>query len=108
VLTVSTTVVGDLVPEVALVNSLIMCCSLVNNVGISNPTNVLYSFPIPSSSYGNQVGITSTIPQYIDVAKNTYQSLQVWFLDQNLNKVSIKDTSCVIGLLIKENDKYPV
>jgi hypothetical protein len=104
--TTTKSLTSTLTPEVSLVNSLIVCCSLVNNVGISNPTNVLFSFPIPTSSYGNQVGIQSPIPQYIDVAQNTYQSLSIWFLDQNLNRVSIRDTSVVIGLLIKEKDKY--
>jgi hypothetical protein len=64
---------------------------------------VLYSIPLATSSYGNLVSINSQSIQFNTVAKNTYTSIELSFLDNNLLPItSIRDNSIVIGITIKD------
>lgn len=93
---------SDSTPQVTPVSSVVVTCSLLNN-SFSIPNNLLYSFS-PNVTYGSQINIVPPSKTFIDMAGGKVSEFSITFLDQNFNKLNIKDTNVVIMLTIASED----
>jgi hypothetical protein len=84
-------------PIISPVNAYVLTCNLVNNVGLSNPSNVLGIVPI-NAQYGGLITLNVNSICYQHVANNSYANIQIGFLDQNLNKITPYDADVIISL----------
>ena len=94
---VSNSTLSSSCPILSVVNSYVLTCNLINNVGISNPTNLLSTVPL-TSSYGQLVTLPIGNICYSNVSNNSYDVIEVTFLDQNFNKIIIFDLDLIIML----------
>ena len=88
------------VPQVSVVSSFILTCSLVNN-NYAVPNNLLYSFN-PQGTIGEQFTIAPNQYVFIDVLPAQYNTFQVSFIDQNFRPVAIQDPNMIIQLVISD------
>ncbi len=86
-------------PEITPIQSLVLTCSLLNNV-VSYPTTALYSFGPGNTSYGSLIQSSPNEYFFVNCFDGTYQYMDIAILDQNFNPVSIKDTNIIITLLL--------
>jgi hypothetical protein len=87
-------------PQVSVVASLILTCSLINN-NYAVPNNLLYSFS-PTGLVGEQFNATPNQYVFIDALPAQYNRFEVSFIDQNYRPVSIKDPNIIIQILISD------
>jgi len=88
------------VPNLSPSNAYIMLCNIINN-NISIPQNILYSFT-PNTTYGSNINIYPPSLLWVDIYDNNYSYLEIEFIDENNNKLNIKDTNLIITLVIEE------
>jgi len=92
-------VLSDLIPEISPVVSLIMTCSIISNK-YSNPPTLLYTFPFTNYKSGDLIEVNPAAQLlWIPVSDGKYQDFEIQFLDQNLNKVRIRDTNICMNLV---------
>ena len=91
---------SDYTPQVSIVQSLILTCSLLNN-RYSIPNTALYSFSPAQVSFGSLIVSEPTEHEYIDIQDGLYPQFEVEILDQSFNPVYIRDTNLIIQLLIR-------
>lgn len=96
---------SDIVPQVSVVQSLILTCNLLNN-RYSVPNTILYSFSPSQVSFGSLITSEPSEHEYIDIQDGTYPSIQIEFLDQSFNPVYIRDTNLIIQLMIRNESRY--
>lgn len=89
---------SNLCPQIALVNSLILRTNLINNQ-IITPNDVLGAMPL-DGEYGSLLKFQNSMILYSNISSNNFSEIIVYFSDQNLNKLSIKDTEVCIVLSI--------
>ena len=89
---------NDLIPQISIVNSLLVTCNLVNSF-YSNPVNVLYSMPI-SSSFGNSMSSKDSMRTDVNIFDGTYQSIVLEILDQRYERVHMHDFELEIKLTL--------
>jgi hypothetical protein len=92
--------ISTLTPNLNIVSSIIILCNLVNNQGISIPTNVLGSFAITASFGSYLSGMNNMQVLYSDIAGGYYSEISIVFLDQNKNRVKFKDRDILLTLSI--------
>lgn len=90
-------------PQVTVVESLLLSCSLLNN-RYSNPNTILYSFSAGGNTFGSLIDSSPNQYSFVDIQNGSYSYFDVQFLDQNYNPMIILDNNLVIQLLI-ENKK---
>jgi len=90
--------ISDKTPQIAVVNSLILSCNLIQSK-YSNPVNVFYSIPI-KVGFGSLIDISNSSPMYNDITAGYYNSITIEILDQSFNRAVIHDTEVVITLSI--------
>ena len=95
---------SDFTPQVSVVQSLILACSLLNN-RYSVPNTALYSFSPSQVSFGSLIVSEPTEHEYIDIEDGTYPNFEVEILDQNFNPIYIRDTNLIIQLMIKNTPR---
>lgn len=100
-LTTPTQYVSTKCPIISPVNSIILTCNLVNNVGLSNPTNILASYGL-SSGFGSLISYSSSDIIYQKCSNNTYTYLTIQILDQNLSILTPYDYEYIITLALKD------
>ena len=93
---------SNISPEINIVTSLIVGCSLINNVGVSMPTNVINSMPVSSVAIGNQISLPNSYPIYQPVSSNQYREVIIYFYDQLATPVQIIDPDVLIILSIRD------
>lgn len=101
--TSTTSVISDYTPQVTPVSSVVVTCSLLNNP-YSIPNNLLYSFS-PNVTYGSQINIAPPSKTFVHMQGGKVPEFSVTFLDQNFNKLPIKDNNVVILLTIASKDE---
>jgi len=97
-------VLSAVTPNIATVNSLVVQCSLVNNQA-SNVSTILDSFPIGNTSFGYNINYSPPYEKWISIAAGTYQTLDVFFTDQNLGRLQSNDSNVLISLLLKQGKR---
>lgn len=86
-------------PQGSIVNSLVLRCSLVDNE-CGFPTDALDTIPI-TSAFGTNINYTPPTEHDVKCSAGTYQSIEFYFCDQNLNQVYILDNNVCISILLK-------
>lgn len=91
---------SDFTPQISVVQSIILACTLLNN-RYSNPSTVLYSFTPAGTSFGNLIESSPNQYSFVDIQDGQYPYFDIQFFDQNFNALSINDSNVVIQLLIR-------
>ena len=89
---------GEDVPKLESVEVVLVHCNLVNN-SYQQASKVLFTF-VPNKQFGQLITIS---PHFLTMLKSTnaeFQSIQLWFTDQNNRPLEIED-SLNITLIIK-------
>lgn len=104
---VSNSTLSSSCPILSVVNSFVLTCNVINNVGISNPTNLLATVPL-TASYGQLVTLPIGNICYSNISNNSYDQLEITFLDQNFNKITIFDLDLNIMLSFITNPSLQI
>lgn len=94
--------ISDYTPQVTPVSTVVMTCSLLNNPH-ALPNTLLYSFA-PNTTYGSQINVVPPTKTFIDISGGNASEISVTFLDQNFNKLPIKDSNVIILLTIASKE----
>ena len=92
-------IISNITPSIHVVNSLVLTCNLINNIGMSLPNNVFYSFGL-IGDYGSLISLNSAQIVYSSVCGDQYSSIELQVLDQNFNILSLLDTEVLISLVL--------
>ena len=92
-------------PQVSPVSSLVMTCNLVQN-RYAIPSTLLYSFTASGVAFGELINEKPPELSFNDITDGSYNSIEVSFLDQNLNDVKLNDTQLVILLVVRNRKEY--
>lgn len=85
-------------PQIAVVNSIILSCNLIQSK-YTNPINVFYSIPI-KVGFGSLIDVSNSAPIYNSITEGYYSQIEIQFLDQNFNNLTLHDPDLVITLSI--------
>ena len=99
----STNVLGNTVPNLTPVNSLIMTCNLVDN-NVSIPSNIMDSFNI-NNTFGGNITYNSNFQKYVSISSGKYQTMSVNLVDQNGNTIQANDYNILITLILSLGSK---
>lgn len=91
---------SDYTPQVSPIQSLVLSCELVNNK-YSIPQSIIYTFSPAGTAFGSLIQSVPNEYFFVDIAEGNYNTFNIQFLDQNYNKVFIRDTNIIVQLLIK-------
>jgi hypothetical protein len=97
-------IVGDLIPEIDPVSSIMMTCSIVNQK-FSTPSTYLYSFTNNASQFGGLLDVQPYIYSWCNVGEGQYDNMTISFYDQNGNTIKILDPQMNIALVIEQQEE---
>lgn len=92
---------SDITPTMDPVSSLMVQCSLVNQGGFSDPSDILYSFTAGGVAFGGMIDKQIARDTFCKIRDGVYQNLVLKITDQTYNRVDIRDPSIVIMLNFK-------
>ena len=78
------------VPKVKSVEVVLMHCNLVNN-SYQQASKVLFTF-VPNKQFGQLITISPHLLIMLKTANAEFQSIQLWFTDQNNRPLEIEDS----------------
>ena len=78
------------VPKVKSVEVVLMHCNLVNN-SYQQASKVLFTF-VPNKQFGQLITISPHLLTMLKTTNAEFQSIQVWFTDQNNRPLEIEDS----------------
>ena len=78
------------VPKVKSVEVVLMHCNLVNN-SYQQASKVLFTF-VPNKQFGQLITISPHSLTMLKTTNTEFQSIQVWFTDQNNRPLEIEDS----------------
>ena len=93
--------VSNITPQIQPISSVIITCSLITNP-YSSQSKALYSFGIPSTSFGQQILVTPPEFTFNRITDGTYNEFSIEILDQNGTPIELKDPQMTILLTIKD------
>ncbi len=99
--TLNHTFLSNITPNMNPVSNLLMSCSLANQGGFSDPSNLIYTFSSGQAEFGQMIDRQPNLSNHIRIADGQYSNFTVNFIDQNLQRVDIKDPNTVIILHFK-------
>ena len=99
-LTTAQSFLSTTTPQGTIVNSIVMRCSLVDNM-VTNPPDILDSMPI-TSTFGSNINYVPNFEKWIKIREGNYSQLILTFYDQNLNVLNMTDTNILVTLLIRQ------
>lgn len=88
---------SDLIPQIDPVESMILSTNLINN-RFSNPPTLMYPFTTGGVSFGSLISSSPNNLLYLDVQSGQYNEIEICFLDQNYNKLPMRDTNITVQL----------
>ena len=91
---------NDKTPQIAKVNALQISCNLINNE-YTSPNDIIGSMSM-SGEFGDLMIFNAGFPLYSKISARNYEYIEVYFSDQNGNKLSIRDTEVLIMLSVVE------
>ena len=80
---------GEDVPKLESVEVVLVHCNLVNN-SYQQASKVLFTF-VPNKQFGQLITISPHILTVLKTTNAEFQSIQVWFTDQNNRPLEIED-----------------
>lgn len=95
--------ISTFTPEMSPVSAVIIGCDIIEN-HLANPSSLLYSFTSTSVPYGSIISKEAQDLVFLNIKDGIYNSLSITLYDDKFNKLNIKDSSCVIYLLLKVYD----
>ena len=95
---------GQNVPEVSPQSSIYLLCSLVRNL-YAVPQSIVINF-VPNVTYGSQISVNPTFPQYLNILEGNYAYFTCNFTDQNYNPLPIIDTNLSIVFSLRDRDGF--
>lgn len=95
---------SDVCPKVNTINSLVLCCNLINSE-YSIPSNVFFNIPL-NASFGNMIVVNPFDPSLCNVRGGMEQNIEISFFDTNFNPVAIRDIDVTLTLVIQKSDIY--
>ena len=91
---------NNLIPQVSVVNAIIMTCNLVNSQ-FSSPVNVFHSMPI-SSGLGELMTNTDSDRTDVNIFDGNYTEIRIELLDQTYSPLILHDFDLSINLLLRK------
>jgi hypothetical protein len=91
--------ISDFTPIGSPMNSIIMKCNLVDNK-LCIPSDILYAIT-PNVSFGANQIIQSPEYAWANTRAGNFHTLEIQFVDDNFNSISMKDNNLCILVLIK-------
>lgn len=95
---------SDQCPKINTINSLVLCCNLINSE-YSIPSNVFFNIPL-NASFGNMIVINPFDPSLCNVRGGMEQNIEISFFDTSFNPVAIRDIDITLTLVIHKSDIY--
>ena len=89
-------------PQIRDATTIIFSCNLVNNGGISFPTDFLYSQRI-GNAFGSAIQSSPQEVLYSKVSPANYKQIIIKLYDQNLKPLPIIDSNVMFLLLLRQN-----
>jgi hypothetical protein len=89
-------------PQIRDSTTLVFSCNLVNNGGISFPSDFLYSLRI-GNSFGSAIQSAPQEVLYSKVSPANYRQIIIKIYDQNMKPISIIDSNVMFLLLLRQN-----
>ena len=81
---------GEDVPKLESVEVVLVHCNLVNN-SYQKASKVLFTF-VPNKQFGQLITISPHSLTMLKTTNTEFQSIQVWFTDQNNRPLEIEDS----------------
>ena len=81
---------GEDVPKLESVEVVLVHCNLVNN-SYQQASKVLFTF-VPNKQFGQLITISPHLLTMLKTTNAEFQSIQVWFTDQNNRPLEIEDS----------------
>ena len=94
---------GENVPHLEITELVLVQCNIVNN-GYQQDSRVLYAF-VPNKPFGNLLEIAPTNFILLKTFNSQFQTMKIWFTDQNNQPLEIEDR-VNLTLVIKYNNHY--
>jgi hypothetical protein len=94
------TKLSDFTPQITPIQSLLINTDLVAN-SYNIPSGILYTFSPSGTVFGGLIVSTPNEYFFVDVSDGNYSQFNIEFLDQNYNKVKIRDSNIIVQLLFK-------
>ena len=88
---------GEDVPKLKSVKVVLVHCNLVNN-SYQQASKVLFTF-VPNKRFGQLITIWPHSSKMLKTTNKGFQSIQVWFTDQNNRPLEIEDSVNITLLL---------
>lgn len=88
-------------PTLNPVSSIVMTCSLCEQT-LSTPDNLLFCFNAGNSAFGDTIDVKPSAMSFCNIREGNYNSIELNFLDQNLNAMNIRDGQCIVMLTIRD------
>ena len=80
---------GENVPHLEITRVVIVHCNIVNN-HYQQDSRVLYTF-VPNKPFGSLLEISAADHIFLKTVNSDFQTIEVWFTDQNSQGLEIKD-----------------
>jgi hypothetical protein len=90
-------------PQVSPTQSIVMTTNLISS-GLTNPSNVLYSFTPAGTEFGAIIESKPSSPLWLEVTNGFYQSVDIQLYNQAFTPLVVKDPNVVIILAIKNKE----
>ena len=84
---------GEDAPKLETVEVVLVHCNLVNN-SYQQASKVLFTF-VPNKQFGQLITISPHLLTMLKTTNAEFQSIQVWFTDQNNRPLEIEDSANV-------------
>jgi hypothetical protein len=81
-----------------------MTTNLISS-GLTNPSNVLYSFTPAGVEFGSIIESKPSSPLWLEVTNGFYQSVEIQLYNQAFTPLVVKDPNVVIILAIKDKNQ---
>ena len=81
---------GEDAPKLESVEVVLMHCNLVNNSHMQ-ASKVFFTF-VPNKQFGQLITISPTLLTMLKTTNAEFQSIQLWFADQNNRPLEIEDS----------------
>jgi len=94
---------SSLTPQMSPVNSIIVCCNLLNNT-FAIPNNVLSSMPL-IETFGHLMNYQFDSPTLYNVQPSSYSQISISLFDQYYTRLVVRDPDVVIRITLEFSDE---
>ncbi len=90
-------------PQITPANSIILLNSLIRN-DLGNPATLFYSFS-SDVDFGKMIIEQPSISQWLPILEGSYSNFSIYFKDQDLDQVYLRDNSVILEFMISEPEE---